>query len=240
MVADGMQAAGAESLPDGRLRYAFGTWPDPRPQSTETKPLPPLPAWSSAPAATVARPAQPLSPSNLGGAKALPGEGQDDETAKTRGGALHLLLEHLPGTDPADHAALAAVLIPEPTLRAELLAEAQAVIATHPNLFTAAALTEVELTATILNQPMLGTVDRLIVEPTRILAIDYKSNRTLPGTPDETPDGILRQMGAYAAALAQIYPDRRIETAILWTRHAQLMPLDPDIVSTALARTTIP
>ncbi len=240
MVANGMQAAGAETLPGGRLRHAFGAWPDPRPQTSVTTPLPALPAWATVPAATVERPAQPLSPSNLGGAKALPGEGLDDEAAKARGTALHLLLQHLPGTDPADHPALAAALIPDTALRAELLAEAQTVIAAHPALFTATALTEVEITATLLGKPMLGTVDRLIVEPARILAIDYKSNRTTPATPDQTPDGILRQMGAYAAALAQIYPDRRIETAILWTRHAQLMPLDPDIVSAALARTTIP
>lgn len=240
MVANGMQAAGAEPLPGGRLRHAFGIWPDPRPQTSVTPPLPDLPAWATVPAATVGRPAQPLSPSALGGAKALPGEGLDEETAKARGTALHLLLQHLPGTDPADHPALAAALIPDSALRAELLAEALAVIAAHPTLFTATALTEVEITATLLGQPMLGTVDRLIVEPTRILAIDYKSNRALPATPDQTPDGILRQMGAYAAALAQIYPDRRIDTAILWTRHAQLMPLDPNIVSAALARTTIP
>jgi ATP-dependent helicase/nuclease subunit A len=240
MVADGMQAAGAETLPGCRLRHAFGIWPEPRPHRPEAKPLVDLPTWATMPAANLDRPAQPLSPSNLGGAKALPGEGLDEETAKTRGTALHLLLEHLPNADPADHPALTAALIPETALRTELLAEAQAVIAAHPTLFTTAALTEVELTATLLGQPMLGTVDRLIVEPTRILAIDYKSNRAIPATPDQTPDGILRQMGAYAAALAQIYPDRRVETAILWTRHAHLMPLDPDIVSAALARTTIP
>jgi ATP-dependent helicase/nuclease subunit A len=240
MVADGMQAAGAETLPGGRLRHAFGIWPEPRPPRPEAKPLAALPAWATAPASNMDRPAQPLSPSNLGGPKALPGEGLDEETAKARGTALHLLLEHLPGANHADHPALAAALIPDTAQHAELLAEAQAVIAAHPALFTATALTEVELTATLLGQPMLGTVDRLIVEPTRILAIDYKSNRVLPATPDQTPDGILRQMGAYAAALAQIYPGRRIETAILWTRHAQLMPLDPDIVSAALARTTIP
>jgi ATP-dependent helicase/nuclease subunit A len=54
------------------------------------------------------------------------------------------------------------------------------------------------------------------------------------------PEGLLRQMGAYAAAFGQIYPDRRIETFILWTRTATLMPLDADIVSAALLRATIP
>jgi ATP-dependent helicase/nuclease subunit A len=73
-----------------------------------------------------------------------------------------------------------------------------------------------------------------------VLAIDYKTNRVIPARPEDTPEGILRQMGAYAHALAQLYPGRQIETAILWTRQARLMPLPPDIVSAALSRTTIP
>ena len=62
----------------------------------------------------------------------------------------------------------------------------------------------------------------------------------MPKDPAEVPEGLLRQMGAYAHALGQIYPGRRIETAILWTRTATLMPLDPDIVRAALHRTAIP
>ena len=54
------------------------------------------------------------------------------------------------------------------------------------------------------------------------------------------PDGILRQMGAYAALLAQVYPGRRVETAILWTRTGALMWLSPDIVRAALQSTAIP
>jgi ATP-dependent helicase/nuclease subunit A len=43
-------------------------------------------------------------------------------------------------------------------------------------------------------------------------------------------------MGAYAAALAQVWPGRRIETALLWTRSATLMPLPPALTAAALAR----
>ncbi len=43
-------------------------------------------------------------------------------------------------------------------------------------------------------------------------------------------------MGAYAAALAAIWPGRRIETAMLWTRTARLMPLPPALTAAALAR----
>lgn len=240
LVAEGMQAAGADVLPDGRLRHSFGMWPDPQPRPAGMRSLPPLPDWVARIAPAPARPTQPLSPSSLGGAKALPGDGLDEETAKARGTALHLLLQHLPDVAAADHLAIATSLIPDPILRDELLVQVQAVLTAHPILFALTALTEVELTANLLGQTLRGTIDRLIVEPERVLAIDYKSNRVLPATPQQTPEGILRQMGAYSAALAQIYPERRIETAILWTHHAILMPLDPDIVSAALARTTIP
>jgi ATP-dependent helicase/nuclease subunit A len=105
------------------------------------------------------------------------------------------------------------------------------------------ALVEVELTARV---PMLGgrllhgTIDRLLVGNTRILAIDYKSNAVVPERPQDVPDGILRQMGAYAAMLEEIYPGHAVETAILWTRTGRLMPLPPEMVRAALAATTIP
>jgi len=49
----------------------------------------------------------------------------------------------------------------------------------------------------------------------------------------------LRQMGAYAHMLAAMYPGRRIETALLWTVEARLMPLDPADVNAALARAAL-
>ena len=73
-----------------------------------------------------------------------------------------------------------------------------------------------------------------------MLIIDYKSNAVIPATPDQIPEGILRQLGAYAHMLGQIYPGRTIETAILWTRGPRLMQVDPEIVRAALTRTTIP
>jgi len=87
---------------------------------------------------------------------------------------------------------------------------------------------------------LAGTIDRLRVDPDRVLVVDYKSNALVPSGPAEVPEGILRQMGAYAHVLGQVYPGRRIETAILWTRAPRLMPLDPEIVRAALERTAIP
>ena len=70
--------------------------------------------------------------------------------------------------------------------------------------------------------------------------MDYKSNRTIPVDAAAVPEGLLRQMGAYAHTLAQIYPSHQVDTAILWTVAPQLMLLDRDIVRDALTRATIP
>ena len=239
----GMLAAGCETLPDGTLRHAFGTWPAPVAVVKPAAPAPVhLPAWAQTAAPAVPRALPAVSPSALGGPKALAGDGLDADTAMALGTALHLLLEHLPQAAPADRAAIAAALVPDDATRPALLAEAEAILS-RPELaflFGPNSLAEVPLTAPFGDRALLGTIDRLVVEPDRILAVDFKSNRTLPVTAEEVPEGILRQMGAYAHMLAQVYPERRIETAILWTRGPALMPLPPDIVSAALARTTIP
>lgn len=91
------------------------------------------------------------------------------------------------------------------------------------------------VTAEIGGRRMLGTIDRLVIAPDHVLAIDFKSNAVVPSSEAEVPEGILRQMGAYAAALRLIWPGRRVETAVLWTRTGVLMPLGPARVAAALA-----
>jgi len=82
-----------------------------------------------------------------------------------------------------------------------------------------------------------GTIDRLIFSETGILAVDFKTNAVVPDHEERTPDGILRQMGAYLEGLQQIYPERQIELAILWTANTTLMPLTHGIVRQALQST---
>ena len=237
LIAEGMTSAGATPGPDGSLDLSHGDWSAPvaAPAAPATPTNDPLPDWITRPAPAALAPVKPLSPSNLGGAKALPGEaGQDEAAAKAHGTALHRLLEHLPQHDPADW--------PLMCDDAALLAEARTVLddpgLTH--VFGPGSLAEAPIAATIGGRQLEGTIDRLLVTPTHVLAIDFKSNRQVPAQPQDVPEGILRQMGAYAAALAQIFPDRRIDVAVLWTQGPQLMPLPPDIVRDAFARTTIP
>ncbi|KAA9006806.1 double-strand break repair helicase AddA [Histidinibacterium aquaticum] len=181
------------------------------------------------------------SPSDLGGAKILPGDpaGGDEETAKARGTAIHRLLEHLPAHAEEDWPALAETLLPEAP---DLLDDAAKVLrdpALAP-IFAPGTLAEVPITAEIEGAGRIhGAIDRLVVGD-EILAVDFKTNRAVPETPDQVPEGLLRQMGAYAAALARIYPDKPIRTAILWTAAPRLMELPPPIVMAALLRAPAP
>ncbi len=238
-----------ESGPLGRV-YSFGAFPDPQtappaphPPLATISPSDPLPGWVTARHSAPDHPLPLLSPSALGGAKVLPGDDSEEgEASRLRGTAIHLLLEHLPGAAPADWPRLAAALIEAEPLRADALAEVARVLQ-NPALapvFAQNALAEVALTGEYAGRRFYGTIDRLIVTATEITLIDFKSNRLIPPTPAEVPEGLLRQMGAYAHLLGQIYPSRPPRPAILWTKTAQLMPLDPDIVRAALLRATIP
>lgn len=241
LIRAGVERAQAETLEGGVLRHSLGAWPKNLTTVTAQPQAVALPVWAEHPAPEPARPRRVLSPSDLGGAKALPGEVETDIDLRTRGTALHLLLERLPDVRRDDWQALTKALIPDEALAAELLAEAQAVL-DSPDLapLFAEGLAEVAVTAPWGDAVLGGTVDRLALSPDRVLVVDFKSNRLIPTRPEDVPESILRQLGAYAYMLEAIYPDRRIETAVLWTRAARLMPLDPEIVRQAFLRTTIP
>jgi len=75
-----------------------------------------------------------------------------------------------------------------------------------------------------------GLVDRLAVLPDRVLVADYKTNRAPPAALSDTPVLYLRQMAAYRAVLAGIFPDRAIACALIWTRDARVAWLPPDLL----------
>jgi ATP-dependent helicase/nuclease subunit A len=192
-----------------------------------------------------------LSPSDFGGAKALPGEGGlTEDEAKLRGTRIHSLLEILPSVAPirreeTGHLILTRGDDPMRPDEAEPLVQAVLRVLAMPELkwmFSPDALTEVPISANIDalgGRRVHGTIDRLLVAEDRVLAIDYKTNMVVPADPRDCPEGILRQMGAYAAALELVFRGRLIETAILWTHTATYMPLPHEMVIQALRRSTL-
>ncbi len=249
IVRDGMTKRGAHSIVfngGSGLRYSFGDWSGPITPTTDIAKAgsTSLPSFLKSAAPEPPAVLRPLSPSDLGGAKALAGDiGRDEATAKLRGTLIHLLLEHLPSLPPAKWTKTAKNLlgtknqqIPDFIFK-DVLAEAQRVIEapTLKHLFASDALAEVSITASMGTKTLSGIIDRLIISPGKVIAVDFKSNMVVPNSLDQVPEGLLRQMGAYAHGLSQIFPGRYIETALLWTHTAKYMVLPHEVVTNALA-----
>ena len=229
-------------------RFETDTWPAVQSKASATTSTSPV----SAP--TFATPAEPLnlaplSPSDLGGAKALPGEVFNEEDGMARGRVIHTLLEYLPSVPAEQRQEMSKRLVqshPDGHLFDEPTAGKILDLIADTNLdwvFANDALAEVPITAELPeldNRKILGLIDRLIVTDTSVTAIDFKSNATVPQSPNEVPEGLRRQMGAYAAALKQIYPTHSITTGLLWTETGEVMMLPDDLVSKALSRVNVP
>ena len=247
-IADGLRRAGAVELPFGdgetRLRLEAGGWPtgreDEAGDESNTSVSVPDALHQNVAYPTSGKSA--VSPSDLGGDKVVASDaiGGESNDALQRGTDIHRLLEVLPSLDREDWERAATNLLPHVDDPAPLLEEAATCISDLPDIFVADALLEVDVSAFLptIDRQTFGAIDRLIVSDTKITAIDYKSNAVVPDSPADTPEGLLRQMGAYLEALEQIYPSREIEVAIVWTATAQFMPLPHGIVREALARAT--
>jgi len=79
-----------------------------------------------------------------------------------------------------------------------------------------------------------GRIDRLVVTGKRVVIIDYKSNRPAPDRAEEAAIVYQRQMAGYVALLRQIYPQKTVEAALLWTDGPKLTPLSEALVNLRL------
>jgi ATP-dependent helicase/nuclease subunit A len=232
IVAQGMAKLATEKLAFG-LRHAQGDWPAPVPPVVvPMAEAPPLEAWAFAPAEKFERPPALLTPSGLGGAKALAGLGDEAEIAMARGTALHLLLQHLPDHPPEAWAQVALGLGAESELET-----ASRLILNRDLAEVFTGLPEVELTGIWQGQRMIGSIDRLVLRP-RPLIVDFKSNRAVPSRPEEVPEGILRQMAAYRALVEQCLGPA--DCAVLWTATGALMDLPEAVLEATVSRLATP
>jgi ATP-dependent helicase/nuclease subunit A len=202
--------------------------------------MPALPDWLRRPAPAESRPPRPLAPSALGEDLAAdPPHGPALQAAARRGRLLHALFERLPALPPdarigagegwLEHSAG----VTDVEERASLVHAVCAIIAdpAHAGIFAPDGLAEAPIAAMLDDGTVVaGTVDRLIVRPDRVLFVDFKTTRRAPDDLSRVPDHHLRQMAAYAAALARIFPDRAIEAALLYTAGPILLPLPPALL----------
>ena len=97
-------------------------------------------------------------------------------------------------------------------------------------LFGPGSRAEVPLVGRVGESVISAQLDRIIVQNDFVAIVDFKTNRPPPAEPKDVPDVYLRQMAVYRAALALVYPDKRIDCYLLWTDGARLMPLPPALL----------
>ena len=205
-------------------------------------PSPPAraPAWAYAQAPQEARPPRPLAPSSLGeDTVADPPPTPAMRAAAERGRLQHSLFERLPAVPVSERAAAAerwllrAGGVADPAER-QAVADPVCAILADPRfaeLFGPDSLAEAPITAVLGDGTVVsGTVDRLLIAPGRVRVVDFKTGRQVPDGADAVPAYHLRQMAAYAAALAVIFPESAIEAALLYTAGPALITLPPALL----------
>lgn len=71
-----------------------------------------------------------------------------------------------------------------------------------------------------------GQIDRLAVLPDKVMIVDFKTNRPAAQTREQVPESYVRQLAAYRALVEKVYPGREVQTYILWTNTAVMMPIN--------------
>ena len=204
-------------------------------------PVPPsLPGWARTPAPPEAQPPRPLSPSALAADDvAQPPPTPALRAAARRGTLLHALFERLPALPPSRREAAATRWLTsqaadlDAAARGHLAATALGIIGDprFAALFGPDALAEAPVAAVVDGVVVAGTVDRLLVEDTRVTVVDFKTGSRVPADAASVEPYHLKQMAAYVAALRVVFPGREIAAALLYTHGPMLVELPADLLA---------
>jgi ATP-dependent helicase/nuclease subunit A len=196
----------------------------------------------------------PLSPSRAYDDETAPvrasstGSPAERRNAMARGVLMHRLLQSLPDIARAarSEAALRHLARAAGEFGAEeqqsLLGQVQRVLddARFSELFLPGSRAEVPIVGRLKGGAFAvsGQVDRLAVTDDAVLIADYKTNRPAPKRFEDVPPAYIRQLALYRAVLAQLYPDKTIRAALLWTDVPDLMEIPASAMDRELAAVT--
>ena len=235
IVEQAMDALGALPSDDGVLRYASGAPAKPGKAGPRID-VPPIavPDWARRPPPADPLPPRPLAPSAIAtDDESAPPPSDPMRGAARRGTLIHQLLERLAGVSPDERAAAAlrwldnAAGVHGEAERKSLVDEVCGILcdSRFSSLFGPGSLAEAPLAATLADGRVIaGTVDRLLVEESRVSVIDFKTGK-VPDSAESIPAYHRDQMAAYVAALRVIFPGREIRASLLYTAGPILLEL---------------
>jgi ATP-dependent helicase/nuclease subunit A len=169
---------------------------------------------------------------------------RDAETARREGIAVHALLQHLGRFEPTEWREVIPralmSLVPESAAHHAAIGERAIRILENPahrRLFGPGSRAEVPflLEAERDGRPvrLAGRFDRLVVDDSGVLVVDYKSDAAVPTEVGAVPGNYRTQLGLYALVAGQLFPGKPVSAAILWTELESLMNLPPDMLAAA-------
>jgi ATP-dependent helicase/nuclease subunit A len=216
---------------------------------SDVVPLDPIavPDWLTEAAVPEPEPLPPIRPSSaLGAADRMtrPGDGPYAPEARLRGTLVHALLERLPALAPEHRESMARAYVKAraPRLAAELrdtiLTNALDVL-DHPDLkplFGQNSRAEAPIAGRVLTGEgelmVSGQIDRLAVLDGEVLVADFKTTARPLKAGQPPPRSYVAQLALYRRLLAEIYPDKRIRTFLVWTSGPVIHELmEPDLES---------
>ena len=220
------------------------------------------PPWAFAPAPAEPPVLRPIAPSRLEAIEAdgTPVYGDDqpavsplgagDANRFRRGRLIHRLLQILPDFAPADRGEAAGRYLAgnaadmkrrkaDRKSRGRFLQSS--VMTGSQHCSRPGSRAEVPLVATLPlpgpdGRPLVisGQVDRLIVNDTGVMIVDYKTNRPPPALVEDVAPLYVRQMAAYRLALSAVFPDRPVQCVLVWTDEPRIMELPSAMLDAAL------
>lgn len=84
-----------------------------------------------------------------------------------------------------------------------------------------------------------GKIDRLAINDTEVLIVDYKTNRVPPRDLDNVPPGYVAQIAVYSALIRQIYPNHKVTAGLLFTETPQMLNIPESVMEEALERLAV-
>ncbi|WP_072396528.1 double-strand break repair helicase AddA [Hyphomicrobium sp. CS1GBMeth3] len=169
-----------------------------------------------------------------------------DESRFLRGTLTHALLQHLPSVERKAWGKVAKAFLAERgrglprTTLASIEAETLAILSdpAFAPVFGPDSQAEVPIVAVIprpegAGPPLriTGQIDRLALSGDEVLIVDYKTNRGAPRSPEAVAPAYLFQLAAYALAVREIAPGKRVRAALLWTQGPHLMEIQEDTLA---------
>ena len=203
-----------------------------------------LPAWAKQKIAHAKR-VEFAAPSKMKSADAVFSPRGDGQRRFRRGRMIHGLLERLPDVAPERRVEKAHLWLKRQGVDAQEATayadEALAVIS-DPRFvmaFGAASRAEAPIVGEAGGRPVRGIVDRLAVDESGVLVLDFKTDRPAPEDVADAPEAYVLQMALYREVMRKIFPEKAVRCALLWTEAPRLMELPAaamDAVFDVLAR----